>query len=203
MASVGERLIAARELERGRKALSSLLGRFHDKEPLRKAAGRAWAREQLGVTDAVLDALLEGDPEVEVVHGGRLKLASFSPGLTGAQQGRLERIEALVKEAEFATPRVSELPDLLGCGDDEAGKLVDLLVEDGAVVRIGGGVLLHRESVARAKEEIASFIGENGPIGPADVKALLGMSRKYSIPLFEWLDETRFTIRKGDRRILA
>ena len=201
--AAGERLIASEGLERGRDALRTLLERFHAREPLRKAAGRAWAREQLGVTDPVLDVLLAGDPAVEVVRGGRLKLAAFSPAHSDVQRERLERIERIVKEGEFATPRVSELPDLVGAGPDEAEKLVDLLVEDGAIVRLGGGVLLHREAADRAKEEIASWIGDNGPLGPADVKSILGMSRKYSIPLLEWLDETRFTIREGDRRILA
>ncbi|MHC4472629.1 MAG: selenocysteine-specific translation elongation factor [Planctomycetota bacterium] len=200
---LGDRLLAVAEIERGRKALRDVLDRFHRREPLRKAAGRAWAREQLSVGDAVLDALVAAEPEVETVEGGRLKLTAFSPGLSEAQRGRLERIEEIVREKEFSTPRVSELPDLIGTDLDEATKLVDLLVEDGSVVKLGGGVLLHHESMARAKEEIAGWIGANGPIAPADVKALLGMSRKYSIPLFEWLDETRFTIRQGDRRILA
>jgi selenocysteine-specific elongation factor len=201
--TVGERLLAVEQVEKGRKTLRDILSRFHEKEPLRAAAGRAWARERLGVGDAVLDALVSGDDGVETVEGGRLRLSGFAPGLSDVQSQRLERIEQMVRKGEFATPKVGELPDLLETDPDEAAKLVDLLVEDGAVVRLHGGILLHRDSVTRAKEEIAAWIRENGPIRPADVKSILGMSRKYSIPLFEWMDETRFTIRQGDRRILA
>ena len=88
--------------------------------------------------------------------------------------------------------------DLYDAGPDDL-----ILIHDGAIVRIGAGVILSAENTAEAKEKIADWIGKNGPLAPADLKTLLGMSRKYSIPLLEWLDATRFTVRKGDRRELG
>jgi selenocysteine-specific elongation factor len=155
------------------------------------------------VEDAVLDVLVAGDAEVTVVEGGRLRRTGFVPELSADQESRLASLEEILAGADLATPKESELPGLIGANPQEAGKLVDLLVEDGTVFRIGSGVVLHRDAVARAKQAVADWIRENGPLGPGDLKEQLGMTRKYSIPFLEWLDATRFTVRQGDRRILA
>jgi selenocysteine-specific elongation factor len=200
---VGERLLSADEAERGRERLRTLLSRFHEREPLTPAAGRGWAREQLGVEDAVLEALVAGDPAIEPVAGGRLRLAAFRPDLSEEQTGRLEQLETILLDARFATPREDQLAEAVGATSAEAEKLLGLLLDAGKVVRLAAGVVMHADAVEEAKRVIAEFIRENGEIGPADLKNLVGMSRKYSIPLFEWLDARRFTMRKGDRRVLV
>jgi selenocysteine-specific elongation factor len=201
--AVGERWLDAEEFARGRARLRDLLDRCHRKEPLRPAFGRAFVREQLGVSDPVLAALIDAEPGVEPFSAGRLRRAGFEPELTGEQAAARERIEALVREARFATPRESEIPGLAGCGETEAEKILDLLRDGGVLLRLSGGVLLHAEAADEAKEKVAEWIRANGPLNPADLKELFGMSRKYSIPLLEWLDETRFTIRTGQGRLLA
>jgi selenocysteine-specific elongation factor len=199
----GEQFIHAEELDRGRRKLRELLERFHQKEPLRPAAGRAWAREQLKLSDAVLDAVLEGESGVETVPGGRLRLAGYEPSLSVGQRERADRLEAVMLADRFTPPREPELPDLIGAFPEEAGRLVDLLIEEGRLVRIGSGVVLHAEALLEARRVVAEHIRKTGVLAPADLKQLLGMSRKYSIPLLEWFDAARFTVRKGDNRILA
>jgi len=201
--SLGEKLLSAAAVAGGRKKLRDLLDRFHAREPLKPAAGRAWARDTIGVGDAVFDLLVSGNPEVEAVEGGRLRRAGYAPALSGLQGERIEQLEGILTEARFATPRENELPDLIGATPEETSKLTEILIEEGKVVRIAKGVVLSGGALEEAKQAISTFIAENGPMGPADLKSIFGMSRKYSIPLFEWLDSARFTMRQGDRRILA
>jgi len=200
---VGARFLSAVQVDAGRTRLVRTLEKFHKKEPLRAAASAAWVREQLGVSDSVLDLLVSTGDAVESVPGGRLRIAGRAPALSPEQMERLESMKELVSKERFATPKEAELPGLLNIMAEEAAKLLDLLIHDGAIVRIGAGVILSAEATAEAKEKIADWIGKNGPLAPADLKTLLGMSRKYSIPLLEWLDATRFTVRKGDRRELG
>jgi selenocysteine-specific elongation factor len=192
-----------KELDRGREKLLDLLGRFHQKDPLVPAAGRAWAREQLKIGEAAFDAIQTAEDGVEVVAAGRIRLTGYVPSLSPRQRGRVERIEELLLEERFTPPRETDLPDLIGARADEAGRLLDLLIEEGKVVRIGSGVVLHAKAVEEAKRAVTERIRANGALVPSDLKELLGMSRKYSIPLLEWLDAVRFTVRKGDNRILA
>jgi selenocysteine-specific elongation factor len=80
---------------------------------------------------------------------------------------------------------------------------VDLLRDRGALVRLAGGVVFCREAMEEVKRGVAEHIRSRGPLSPSDLKTMFGMSRKYSIPLLEWMDETRFTVRRGDDRVLA
>jgi len=199
----GESFLNSEEIVYGRRKLKELLEKFHRTEPLRPAAGRAWARERLKLTDAVLAAILDHETGVETVSGGRLRIAGYQPALSAGQREKLQRLEAVLLEERYTPPREAELPDLIGALVEETGKLVDLLIEEGKLVRIGGGVVLHAEAVAEARRAVAEHIQKAGALAPSDLKQLLGMSRKYSIPLLEWLDAARFTVRKGDTRILA
>jgi len=203
VAALGEKLAATSAIEAGRKKLRDVLDRFHAKEPLKPAAGRAWARDAVGVEDSVFDLLVSGDPSVEPVEGGRLRRAGYEPSLSGSQRDRLEKLEGIITDARFATPRENELPTLIGATPDETLKLTEILIDEGKIVRLAQGVLISGESLQAAKDAISEFIRNTGPMGPADLKSILGMSRKYSIPLFEWLDSARFTMRQGDRRILV
>jgi selenocysteine-specific elongation factor len=203
LVAVNDRALHVKELDRGREKLLDLLGRFHQKDPLVPAAGRAWAREQLKIGEAAFDAIQTAEDGVEVVAAGRIRLTGYVPSLSPRQRGRVERIEELLLEERFTPPRETDLPDLIGARADEAGRLLDLLIEEGKVVRIGSGVVLHAKAVEEAKRAVTERIRANGALVPSDLKELLGMSRKYSIPLLEWLDAVRFTVRKGDNRILA
>ena len=49
---------------------------------------------------------------------------------------------------------------------------------------------------------VVAFLREHQAITPQEIKDLLGISRKYAIPLLEWLDTQRLTIRVGDKRVL-
>ena len=201
--AIGEKLLDGEAVVRGRAKLREHLDRFHRKEPLKPAAPRPGIRDSLGVDDAVLDLLVSGDPDVEPVEGGRLRRAGYSPALSGEQAARLGKLEEILSEARFATPREDELPTMVGATRDETARLLDILFDDGRAVRLAVGIVLSGDALAEARETIATFIRENGPMGPGDLKSTLGMSRKYSIPLFEWLDSARFTMRQGDRRILV
>jgi selenocysteine-specific elongation factor len=62
-------------------------------------------------------------------------------------------------------------------------------------------VLFHRDAVAEAQRRLAPLLAEPGLL-VKDAGAALGISRKYSVPLLEYLDTIQFTQRVGDRRIL-
>jgi selenocysteine-specific elongation factor len=200
---LGERVLASAQVTEGRRRIREALVRFHRAEPLRPAAPRAPLREKLGVSDAVLSFLISMEPEVESVEGGRLRLKSFVPALGEELAARLAKIEAILREARFATPRDVELPSLVGGEPTEIARLLDLLRDRGDAVLLPGGVLFHRDALAEARRAIGEFIGAHGKLVPSDLKGLFGMSRKYSIPLLEYLDQQRFTIRRGDERLLA
>ena len=80
--------------------------------------------------------------------------------------------------------------------------MAQLLVESRRLVRIREGLYFHAEPLQVAVDRVVAFLRENQAITPQQIKDLLGISRKYAIPLLEWLDTQRLTVRVGDKRVL-
>ncbi len=83
-----------------------------------------------------------------------------------------------------------------------AQAMAQLLVEGRRLVRIREGLYFHAEPLQEAVGRVVAFLREHRAITPQEIKDLLGISRKYAIPLLEWLDAQRLTIRVGDKRVL-
>jgi selenocysteine-specific elongation factor len=80
--------------------------------------------------------------------------------------------------------------------------MAQLLVESRRLVRIREGLYFHAEPLQAAVDRVLAFLREHQAITPQEIKDLLGISRKYAIPLLEWLDAQRLTQRVGDKRVL-
>ncbi|MEN6302796.1 MAG: SelB C-terminal domain-containing protein, partial [Armatimonadia bacterium] len=77
------------------------------------------------------------------------------------------------------------------------------LVEQDRVVRVADRVTYHAERVAAAREAVRQAIAQHGSVSVAELRDQLGVSRKYTLALLEYLDATGFTRREGDARVLA
>ena len=79
---------------------------------------------------------------------------------------------------------------------------VQVLIDDRRLVRVREGLYFHAEPLREIQARVTAFLRERREISPQDIKDLLGVSRKYAIPLLEYLDAQRVTVRMGDRRVL-
>jgi selenocysteine-specific elongation factor len=204
-ALAGGTYVAAAAWDEARAAVRRTLDEFHRTHRLRDAMRLAELRGAVKAPEAVVDAAaraLAAAGEAEVLPGGRVRLQGRGATLSDAEAGRLGRLESLLREGGFATPREDEIPALLGAPAEQVQALLGLLVERGAAVRFKEGVVLHAASVEEGKRKVAERIRSAGAIVPADLKELLGATRKYGIPFLEHLDSTGFTVRVGDRREL-
>ena len=81
-------------------------------------------------------------------------------------------------------------------------ELFQLLVEDRRLVRIKESLFFHAEALRDIEGRLVAFLKEKKAITPGDFKDLFGISRKYAIPLLEYFDSQRVTVRAGDHRVL-
>jgi selenocysteine-specific elongation factor len=77
-----------------------------------------------------------------------------------------------------------------------------LLIEAGVLVKVHGEMFFHRAVLDDLTQKVRAHGAENREIDVAAFKELTGISRKYAIPLLEYLDRQRITRREGDRRIV-
>jgi selenocysteine-specific elongation factor len=82
-------------------------------------------------------------------------------------------------------------------------RMLELLVEQGVLVKIAPEMLFHRDVLREIESVIIDYLKEHGQATVAEIRDLVGSSRKYVVPLLEYLDSKRITRRKGDQRVLA
>jgi selenocysteine-specific elongation factor len=192
-------------VERLRREAETALAAFHAREPLKPGMSKEELRTRLGgLEERVFLALLErlAAAGVLVVDKDKVHSAAHAVRLTPAQQAASDRIEAEFREAGVAPPSLDEVFAKLGLSGPSAQAMAQLLVDDRRLVRIREGLYFHAEALQEAVGRVVAFLQARQAITPQEIKDLLGISRKYAIPLLEWLDSQRLTVRLGDKRVL-
>lgn len=193
----GERLrVASRGQvqERARRLLAQL-EQFHAANPLVGGMPRAAA----GLDAGWLDAVLEEEREI-VAEGEALRLRGFQPKRRAEEAEAEERMENVFRRAGLEAPPVKEALAQAGLDEGRARTLLQIMLKDGRLVRVSPELVLHREAAHRLKGMLA---GKRGlKFGVGEFKEWTGVSRKYAIPLLEYLDRERVTRREGDRRVV-
>jgi len=157
----------------------------HPGEPGLDLAGVAAG---LGATPAQLRAALNGDGEL-VVERGTIRHRSQADRAAASPDGR--RVMEAFEAAGFAPPRPNEVGD---------PGLVRALVREGALVDVDG-VVFAAAALESARQAVAAAFRDRPRLTVADIRDLLGSTRKYVVPICGWLDRQGVTRRRGDDRI--
>ena len=86
---------------------------------------------------------------------------------------------------------------------DAVEALLHLLEREEAIVEIAGLGWVGRETIEGLVDSVQSWFQANPKLTPGDFKQITGLSRKSAIPLLEWLDGRRITLRSGDHRVMG
>src|SRR5262245_12633205 len=198
-----------------RPAFEDLAGRvratlkeFHRKSPLESGMGREEIREKIfahlpaDIFRAVIGNLVERN-EV-VAEKDLLRLSSHRVALSAEEQAAKDRLAALFAEAGLQPMTLEEAVAQAVAQSSldaaRAQRFAQMLINSGELVRVAG-LIFHRSALDGLRETLRKFKAERGP--KLDVNAfkdLTGVSRKYAIPLLEYLDLQRVTRRSGDAR---
>jgi len=179
---------------------------FHHAGPLKPGMSREELRSRAGGADervfAFLLSALGADGTVKTERD-KVRLASHEVRLSPDQQRVVDRLEDDFLRAEAAPPSAEEALGRAGLGGgDEEHELFQVLVQAGKLVRVKESLFFHARALDTIQTKLVALLRERKEIGPADIKDLLGISRKYAIPLLEFFDQRRVTARVGERRIL-
>ena len=190
---LGPLLLSSARLDDLTKRLHAALSGYHASNPLERGMPRETARAFTGLPPEAFDAFLALDRQV-VAEAATVRLKSHTAALDPVQEKARAELIARIDAAGFTPPFEKEL------GADAA--LLRALVAKGDLVKIADFYLTQRQTEA-ARAKVRAFIAERGPATVAEIRDLLGTSRKYAVPLCEWLDREGITRRKGDKRALG
>jgi len=200
----GDLFVHVPALERLKLSISETVAGFHKKNPLVAGIGKEELREQVAASTGVFEAALD-----KLVREKKLEAAGEFVHVSG--RGVVLKDEEAeskkVIEHAFASSglKVPALKDVLaGLKVDKARaqKIVTLLLRDKVLVKISEDLVFHRDALANLRRSLSSEKLKSPKIDVARFKDLTGVSRKYAIPLLEYLDREHVTRRMGDERLI-
>ncbi|HKM39251.1 MAG TPA: selenocysteine-specific translation elongation factor [bacterium] len=202
----GNKYYLGRELllqtaERARAALTA----YHKRYPLRVGAALEEVRARFfpQVSARFLVPLLSLNlVEDLTIKGDRIRLANHKVKLTPEQEKAAQILITALEAQPFSPPAPSEIIDKHDLGVD-AKELITFLLDSGQLIQLAADIVLTAAAYQQAGHKVIAFIKENSSITVAEVRDLLGTSRRYAVPLLEHLDANRVTRRVGDKRILG
>ena len=178
---------------------------FHRASPLKPGMSREELRGRAGAADERVFGFLLSSLDAEAAvktDRDKVRLASHEVRLSPEQQRIVDVLESEFNRAEAAPPSAEEALGRAGVTGDEEHELFQVLVQSGKLVRVKDSLFFHAQALEAIQAKLVTMLRERKEIGPSDIKDLLGISRKYAIPLLEFFDQRRVTARVGERRIL-
>ena len=203
---IGDRLLDAEALRAGGDRLLAMVSDFHRANPLRDGMPREEARERVfrragpGVFEAVLDGLTR---DGRLVTSDHLALPGHRVTRSPAELRASDEIVALLREAGLRPPAPAAIRERLGIDGELLERILRRLARERAVVRVGP-LVFGFDAVESLKADLASLKagGDPATIDVGTFKDRYGVSRKFAIPLLEYLDRERLTRRVGGKRIV-
>ena len=200
-------LVSGKLFEDVRKKIIERVERFQRENPLLPGIAREDLRASLGkrVRGETFRAALEeltGEKKLDV-RGEVVKKAGSEIALLPEEARAKEQIETAFASAGLAVPSVKEVLAKLAVEGRRAEKLLQILLREKSLVRVSPELVFHRQALAQLKEQLAAYKKAKGDrISVPAFKDLTGITRKYAIPLLEYLDREHVTRRAGDERVI-
>jgi selenocysteine-specific elongation factor len=183
------------------------LDAFHKENPLSPGIPRQELRAAVGrrVRAETFRAVLEhlASQNKLLLQGELVKKPGSEVTLTAEEAQAKRQIEQAFANAGLAVPSVKEVLTQLAIESRRAEKILQILLREQVLVRVSAELIFHREALARLPGLLQNYKKSKGErIGVPTFKELTGISRKYAIPLLEYLDRQRLTRRTGDERVI-
>ena len=185
--------VAARMQEHaGTSPVDPSLGR----EELRQRAGapppKLFARALAALSE---EGELRADAE-------RVRPAGVAGKLTGPDADSQEKLAGLLDNGGLAPPRADELPGLIDQPLERTRALLKALSAAGRASKVSEELWFSAAALAELRKRLVVWLAERGSIDAQGFKELTGQSRKFTIPLAEYFDREKVTLRIGDKRVV-
>lgn len=177
---------------------------LHKNNPLVGGVNKEELREHPRASAEVFDAalaMLVRDKKIEVL-GDLVRLPGHGVVMKDEEAESKKKIESAFATAGLNVPALHEVLAGLKIDKVRAQKIVTLLLRDKVLIKVSDELVFHRSALEELRRQIAAYKLKSSSIDVGKFKELTGVSRKYAIPLLEFLDRERATKRVGDARLI-
>ena len=202
IARSGDLFLHTPAMEALKSNIVSAAENFHKANPLVGGIGREELRAQVDATAEVFEAvstILAHEKKVELI-GDLIRLPGRGVVMKDEEAESKRKIEDAFASAGLKVPALQEVIAGLKVDKARAQKIVTLLLRDKLLIKVSDELVFHRTALEQLRRELTAYKAKSPAIDVAKFKELTGVSRKYAIPLLEYLDRERVTKRVGDAR---
>ncbi len=196
------RLYPSNYLGQVRKELIEAVEEFHRRYPVAPGINRESLRSSLklpGELFSLVVSELIGEGVLEE-EGSYLRMKGFKPKAEGEFKEIVDRLESASREGGFTPPSLKEFSKSTGIPEDKVYMAASYLVREKGYHRIGD-FLFSPQSFERIEEILKEHFKKKETLSVSEFKDYLNISRKFAIPILEYLDSLGLTERKGNERV--
>lgn len=200
----GRVLVSQAAFEHAKSDALKILSKFHDANPLVAGISKGELSEKLALPTEVFTGLLDDllrQKKIEIA-GETVRTAGRGVVMKDEESESKRTIEKAFSSAGLAVPALKEVLASLPVDKVRAQKIVTLLLRDRVLVKLSDDLVFHRDALNELRRKLAEYKTKSPKIDVPHFKELTGVTRKYAIPLLEFLDRERVTRRVGDERII-
>jgi selenocysteine-specific elongation factor len=133
-------------------------------------------------------------------QGAVFARAGWSARISDPDRQLGDRVSEAFQSAGWAGPTAAELATTFGEPLARVEKMINLLTEKAVLVRLDERLSIHHDALEAAKQEALRLFGQKRSFSTMEFRDALGVSRKHAVPLLDYLDKVRFTVRSGHDR---
>ncbi len=205
--SESQRLVAASIIAALSSQIIDFLDTFHRKNPLKTGLAKEELRSQLrpDLDQRLFHHTLSGLIKKEIVEqdGAEVKKHGHTVTLQVDEQEMQQKIAALYEDAGLTPPNLKDvIATFAEFPETQIRQVIDLLLQKNILIKINESLYFHALILEQLSTTVSDFIRKEGEIDAPRFKELTGLTRKFSIPLLEYFDKIKLTIRIGDKRVL-
>jgi selenocysteine-specific elongation factor len=200
------RYVLKAEVKELQNQAAQFLQKFHQSQPLKLGLSKEELRRRLPeeLEVRLFNYLLQ-DLETQkriVVDKELVHLASHRVVLGGEQEELAKRLESLYQKGGQTPPTLKEAGATVRAEGLRLQEIIKLLTSQGSLVKVKEDLLFHRSAIDSLKEKLIAYLKQHNEISVPQFKDLTQTSRKFAIPLMEYFDASRVTVRVGENRRL-
>ncbi len=188
-----------------REKVLAQLRDFHLRFPMKSGLAKEELRTKLpSVVEMKLFQMLVNDllqSKKIVMEKDKLRLPDHKVS-SADEKGLSKKVEEAVLKGALQPPSPKDLSELWSEDEKEMLAIFEHLVHEGTLIKIKSGLYFHRTPLETLKENLIQYLKRHKEITTPQFKEMTGASRKYVIPLIEYFDQMKLTLRLGDKRIL-
>jgi selenocysteine-specific elongation factor len=185
----------------------SALAKLHEQFPLMSTHDRQKVQSHLDyvgddqLVHAAVDKLLSAKKLIGDLR--RIGRADFKPKLSGNLRKLKDKLVVDFQKARFQPPEPASFAGAAGGNASSLNDLFEVCVQEGFLVRVTPEIYLHGDVDAEMRRLVKERLAQGAGLTVAEIRDLLGTTRKFAVPLCEYLDRVGLTRREGDLRMLA